>query len=73
MGSLDPIGIIHLGSDLHMFVKILLDSLFLLEVQIVLLRFEYLVGVFKFPRPFMISVDIERRITIEYMKSKVSF
>ena len=56
-----------------MFVNILLDSLFLLEVQIVLLRFGYLVGVFTFLRPLMISVDIERRITIEYIKSKVSF
>jgi len=56
-----------------MFVNILLDSLFLFEAQIILLSFGFSVRVFRFLGPLMISVGIERRITIEHMKFKVDF
>jgi hypothetical protein len=56
-----------------MFVNILLKSLFLFEVQILLLSFAFLVRVFRFPGPLMISVGIKRRITMKYVKSKVDF
>ncbi len=56
-----------------MFLNLLLDSLFLLEAQIILLCFGYLVCVFRFLDPLMFSVDIERRITIKWMKRKVNF